>query len=305
MALELKALEHNKTWEVVPLLVGRKPVGSKWVYKIEYNPNGSIERYKAILVAKVYNQKEGFDFRETFSPVVKHTTLDINNAFLNRDLHEKVYMTLPQGYKIKGPFEGYKSGLYIGQKLVCKLQKSLYSLKQASHQWNLKLTECLVKNGFTQSKADYSLFTMKSSSSFVALLIYVDDILIASSSAYMLQDIKNMLQNNFKLQDLGGVKYFIGLDLAFPRKGLSISQRKFAIELLEEHGLSGSKPISTSMEYNHKLTHSDANTLSNPSLYRRLVGHLLYLSLTRLDISYAVKCLSQFMDKPNLSTCNT
>ncbi|KAJ0534339.1 putative RNA-directed DNA polymerase [Helianthus annuus] len=146
---EMEALYRNNTWVVVDLPKGRKPIGCKWVYKIKYKANGEIERYKARLVAKGFNQREGIDFGETFSPVVKMVTvrivlklavnngwplyqLDINNAFLYGSLSEEVYMSLPQGY-----FSNDKNK-------VCKLVKSLYGLKQAPRKWNEKLTSVLV-----------------------------------------------------------------------------------------------------------------------------------------------------------------
>jgi hypothetical protein len=145
MNAELEALAKTGTWVIVDLPPQVKPIGSKWVYKVKYKADGTVERHKARLVAKGYNQVEGLDYFDTFSPVAKLTTvrillalasikqwnlhqLDVNNAFLHGDLEEDVYMTIPDGVTSTKP----------GQ--VCKLLKSLYGLKQASRKWYEKLT---------------------------------------------------------------------------------------------------------------------------------------------------------------------
>ena len=141
MKEEIQALEANKTWLIVPLPSHKQPIGCKWVYKIKFKADGTVERYNARLVAKGYNQREGLDYQDTFSPVVKMVTvrsvlsiaagshwhihqMDVYNAFLQGDLHEEVYMSLPEGFSSQGETSG----------MVCRLVKSLYGLKQASRQ---------------------------------------------------------------------------------------------------------------------------------------------------------------------------
>nr|GEV17412.1 ribonuclease H-like domain-containing protein [Tanacetum cinerariifolium] len=198
---------------IVDLPKGRKAIGNKWIYKIKYKASGEVKRYKARVVTKVFNQKEGFDYDETFSLVVKMVTvrcliivvvshsfplyqLDINNVFLYGDLVEDVYMTLPLGF---GDDNGNK---------VCKLNKSLYGLKQAPRQWNAKLAAALIEHGFVQTKFDYSLFIKESGSVFVALLVYVDDIVITGNRKESINSFKGFLKNKFLIKDLGLLKYF-------------------------------------------------------------------------------------------------
>jgi hypothetical protein len=212
--------------------------------------------------------------------------LDVNNAFLHGDLDEEVYMTMPPGFGTKG------------EKKVCRLTKSLYGLKQASRQWFSKFSTALVELGFIQSKADYSLFTRLKGPSYIALLVYVDDVAIASNDPKAVSDFIVLLNDKFKLKDLGPLKYFLGLEIARSTEGISVCQRKYALEILEDSGLLASKPVSFPIEQNLKLSKDEGTLLSDSTSYRRLVGRLLYLTITRPDIAYSVQILSQFMDKP-------
>ncbi|GAU25332.1 hypothetical protein TSUD_375950 [Trifolium subterraneum] len=280
---ELEALAKTGTWEIVDLPPQIKPIGSKWVYKVKYKSDGTIERHKARLVAKGYNQIEGLDFFDTFSPVAKLTTvrlllataavkgwylhqLDVINAFLHGGLQENVYMTIPEGVYSSKPNQ------------VCKLLKSLYGLKQASRKWYEKLTSLLIKEGYSQSTADYSLFTLHSNSDFTALL--------------------------FKIKDLGTLKYFLGLEVAQSREGITISQRKYCLDLLKDSGLLGSKPATTPLDPAIKISNDDSKPYEDISLYRRIIGKLLYLTNTRPDIIFATQQLSQFLHKPTVNHYN-
>lgn len=282
---EIKALESNNTWNVVPLPPGKTPIRCKWVYKTKRNPDGTVERHKARLVAKGYNQREGIDFLDTFSPVAKLVTvksilalaaihnwnlhqLDISNAFLNGDLTEEVYMSLPLGYK-------HASTTSNSQPMVCKLIKSLYGLKQASRQWNVKLTEILSILGFVQSKAYYSLFTKGTGNNFIALLVYVDDILIAGPHIELITQFKKDLSSYFKFRDLGILKYFLGIEIARSTDGIFISQRKYTLQLLENTGLLACKHALIPMDPHTTLTSYEESPLADASQFRRIIGQLL------------------------------
>lgn len=182
--------------EITKLPKNKKVIGCKWVYKIKYKANDEVDRFKARLVAKGYNQKEGLDYQETFSPVVKMVTvrvvisftvaqgwnihqMNVFNAFLQGDLNEEEYMELPLGFSH-----------HSGNKMVCKLTKSLYGHKQASRKWNIKLTTTLVDSEFQQSHFDYSFFMKHQGSSMVVVIIYVDDLLIIGSDQGLISDTK-------------------------------------------------------------------------------------------------------------------
>ncbi|KAG7532447.1 Reverse transcriptase RNA-dependent DNA polymerase [Arabidopsis thaliana x Arabidopsis arenosa] len=296
---------NQGTWDITPLPHGVKPIGSKWVFRIKYNSDGTIERYKARLVALGNHQKEGVDFTETFAPVVKMQTvrllldvaaaknwelhqMDVYNAFLHGDLKEDIYMKPPPGFKTADPSH------------VCKLKKSIYGLKQAPRCWFEKLSVSLLKYGFVQSKKDYSLFTSIRGSTVLHVIVYVDDLVICGNDASVIAKFKTYLSQCFKMKDLGPLKYFLGIEVARNPEGIFLSQRKYCLDVIEECGLSGSRPAETPLEQNHKLASSTSSLFSEPDKYRRLVGRLVYLTHTKPEISYAVNMLAQFMQKPLL-----
>ena len=219
MRAEIDALEKNGTWTLVPAPRHKKPLGSKWVYKIKRKSDGSIERYKARLVIFGNHQVEGIDYNETFAPVVKLTTvrtllavaaarswelhqMDVHNALLHGDLDEEVYMRLPPGFTASRP------------DVVCRLKKSLYGLRQAPRCWFAKLSGALKKYGFQQSVSHYSLFSLRGNPGVVHVLVYVDDLVIAGDNTTLIAKLKSYLASCFHMKDLGSLKYFLGIEVA-------------------------------------------------------------------------------------------
>lgn len=224
--------------------------------------------------------------------------MDVFNAFLQGDLVEEVYMELPKGFTRKGEHQ------------VCRLIKSLYGLKQASRQWNAKLTDALTNSRYIQSQLDHSLFTKRKGSTLVIILVYVDDLLITGNDYKLIQETKQILHHHFKIKDLGELKYFLGIEFCRSTQGIVMNQRKYALELISDAGLTGARPSLTPLECNVKLTNADFiqdvtdELFVDISRYQRMIGKLLYLTNTRPDIAFSVQCLSQFMQKPKVSRWN-
>ncbi|XP_019436613.1 PREDICTED: uncharacterized protein LOC109342946 [Lupinus angustifolius] len=212
--------------------------------------------------------------------------LDVNTAFLHGDLNETDYMKIPHGLHTTNPSP------------VCKLNKSIYGLKQASRQWHEKLTKVLLSYGFNKSHYDHSLLTKTKHSNFTAILIYVDDLVLIGNDFSEIQLTKQLLDTKFNIKDLGNLKFFLGLEIARSSKGIALYQRKYVLDLLSETGMFTAKPCSTPMDYNIKLHSSSGSPFPDPAPYRRLLGKLLYLTNSRPDISYAVSHLSQFNSCP-------
>lgn len=214
--------------------------------------------------------------------------MDVHNAFLHGDLQEEVYMKLPPGFKCSNP------------NLVCRLRKSLYGLKQAPRCWFAKLVTALKKYGFRQSYSDYSLFTYMHGMVQVNVLVYVDDLIISGNNHEAIKHFKTYLSNCFKMKDLGPLKYFLGLEVARNPTGVFLCQRKYTLDIIAETGLLGAKPAGFPIEQNHKLGLAQGKELTDPEVYRRLVGRLIYLAVTRPDLAYSVHILSQFMQSPRI-----
>ena len=305
MVDEMAALHSTGTWDLVVLPVGKFPVGCRWVYTVKVGPDGQFDRLKARLVAKGYTQVYGSDYGDTFSPVAKIASvrlllsmaamcswplfqLDIKNAFLHGDLAEEVYMEQPPGFVAQG-----ESGL------VCRLRRSLYGLKQSPRAWFGRFSSVVQEFGMLRSTADHSVFYHHNSSGqCIYLVVYVDDIVITGNDQDGIQKLKQHLFTHFQTKDLGKLKYFLGIEIAQSSSGVVLSQRKYALDILEETGMLDCKPVDTPMDPNVKLVPGQGESFGDPGRYRRLVGKLNYLTITRPDISFPVSVVSQFLQSP-------
>lgn len=296
---ELASLAENKTWTFSKLPSGRKAVKSKWVFKTKRDDNGNIIRYKARLVAKGCSQTYGIDYSETFSPVVRYTSIrylialsvklglkidqmDAVTAFLQGDLSEDIYMELPTGC---GPESGR----------VCKLNKAIYGLKQSGRQWNLKLEATLKSFGLLKSRVDPCVYHTANCQLIIA--IYVDDILIFWKNAELRDQLKSALSNAFKMKDMGTARSCVGFNITYDdsTNGIWLDQTKYTKDILTKFGMSECKPVSTPSDTNQKLSMEMCKDSLTNVPYQEAVGSLLYLAQgTRPDIAFAVNDVSRF-----------
>ncbi|XP_021831951.1 uncharacterized protein LOC110771896 [Prunus avium] len=305
MKEEIDDLTVQGTWVLVPPPPNRNIVGSKWIYKVKKNPDGSVSRYKARLVVEGFSEEQGLDYNETFSPVVRHTTvrlvlahatknhwelhqLDVKNAFLHGDLQEEVYMKQPQGFEDA-----------IHPSHICKLLKSLYGLKQAPRAWNAKFTSYLPTLGFILSHSDPSLFVKHTGTDIVLLLFYVDDIIVTGSSSTLVQSVITDLGEAFDMKDMGKLTFFLGLEISYLSNGdIFVNQAKYLRDLLKKAAMVECKPCSTPAKPHQQFLKDEGVSLQDPTTYRSLVGALQYLTFTRPDIAYAVNSVCLFMTAP-------
>ncbi|KAJ4976296.1 hypothetical protein NE237_001402 [Protea cynaroides] len=312
---EMESMSKNQVWELVELPKGTSTVGCKWVFKTKRDPHGNIERYKARLVAKGYNQKANIDYKETFSPVSRKDSLriimalvahydlelhqmDVKTAFLNGDLIEEVYMDQPEGFNSDK-----------GDHLVCKLKRSIYGLKQASRQWYLKFDSTITSYGFVENRADQCIYIKIKGTSFTILVLYVDDILIASNDLGMLHETKYFLTQNFDMKDMGEASYVLGIEIHrdMSLKTLGLSQKGYIDKILERFKI---KQCSSSVAPVIKgdrlsLEQCPKTNLEKQAMqkipYASVVGSLMYAQVcTRPDISFAVGVLGRFQVNPGL-----
>jgi Reverse transcriptase (RNA-dependent DNA polymerase) len=208
--------------------------------------------------------------------------------FLHGDLEEEIYMEVPPGYENK------KSG-----SLVCKLKKALYGLKQSPRAWFGCFSQAMKKYGFKQGDSDHTLFLKRHNGKITVLIIYVDDMIITGDDVIEIAKLEEQLAQEFEMKNLGGLKYFLGIEVARSKEGIVLSQRKYILDLLAEVGLLDCKPVDTPVAQNIKLGEFPNQVPVDKHRYQRLVGKLIYLSHTRPDIAYAVSLVSQFMHNPS------
>ena len=213
---------------------------------------------------------------------------DVKNAFLYGDLSEEVYMDLPPGCMIP-KVHCWK---------VCKLKKSLYGLKQSLRAWLGRFTKFMKSFGYHQSNSDHTLFLKKQHGKITALIVYVDDMVVIGNDPDERKALQSYLSSEFEMKDLGHLKYFLRIEVSRSDKGIFLSQRKYALDLLHETGMLACQPTDTPVEKGLKLCVETNQVHVDKGRYQRLVGRLMYLAHTRPYLAYALSIVSQFMHNP-------
>jgi hypothetical protein len=282
---------------------GKSVVTSRWIFKIKHAADGSIEKYKARFMARGFSQKEGVDYEETFAPVARYASIravisiasemgwrihqmDVKTAFLNGVIEEEVYIEQPQGFEVHGR-----------ESHVCRLKKALYGLKQAPHAWYSRIDGYLLGLGFTKSEVDPNLYYTLVGDDPLILVLYVDDLFLIGSKK-LIRMCKEDLATKFEMKDIGLMHYFLGLEVWQQPGEIFLGQGKYAVEILKKFRMEDCRLMSTPMITNLRKLNASEDELVDPTLYRQLIGSLMYLVNTRSDICFAVNTLSQFMVEP-------
>ena len=306
---EVGQLLVNNTWEEKTPPPGVNLISSKWVFTLKFFPDGSLERFKARLVARGFTQQYGVDYTETFAPTVRMATLraffavvacenlecrqyDIKNAFTESNLDEELWMKIPQGIRPKG------NGTAL------HLLRSLYGLKQAARDWNLLMKDELTKWGFHQSKADPCLFVHPERG--IRLLVYVDDLAAAAPRNSDLDWFYAQLSARFNAKDLKEIQKILGVRVTRDRKAgtVELDQEQYLDKVLTKfgfpHAVHKATNISTPIDgYNDLRPATPEDRRIDMTWYREVIGSVMYAMIyTRPDIAFALGRLSQYMQDP-------
>ena len=315
IAKQLHDLIAAGTWELVDLPLGRKPITCKWVFKVKYNPNGVVDKSKARLVARGFSQTANIDFHETFAPTMRFESLrmlfafsvkhgipieqmDVDNAYLNTQLEEEIYMWQPQG----------SPETIASRGKVLQLVKGLYGLKQSVRLWNQRLAAAIRAMGFIPSHADSCIFLRDDKDRLAIIGLYVDDILIATKDSTAIEAIKKGIHDAFKCTEAGPVNRILGIQSHRDWKAgtVILEQSQYAEKVLRDYDMDQAVPVSTPIDGYASLGPSQPDEArASQQDYQRRIGSLMYLmTCIRPDLAFAVSKLSQFCTDPTVRHMN-
>jgi Reverse transcriptase (RNA-dependent DNA polymerase) len=301
MKREVKQLEEQGAWKVVSELpLGRKLIKGRWVYKKKLNPDNTIKEYKSRWVVKGFMQQEGVDYFDTYAATLFPTTfrsvfslvasrgwklyqMDVTGAFLHSLIDSEIYMEPPEGFYQKG--------------LICKMEKSIYGLKQAPYLWFESLSKVLTDLGYHSLQSDRCCFTNDAKD--VIILVFVDDIQVTGPNTKAIKDLQTGLKANFKIKDIEPDTY-LGLHIERNGNSLRLHQASYTQRILKRFGFDKAKKVPTPMTDHSLQSHEGESNIDIKRTYLEAIGSLLFLAnRTRPDIEFGVNFLARFSNNPS------
>jgi hypothetical protein len=309
---EIDSLLGKGVWKIVDRPYGKKTVRSKWIFKIKYHADGTLDKYKARLVALGNTQVLGRDCFETYSPVANLSTfrllygiavklnwkieqMDIKTAYLNGHLEEEVYMEIPEGFEQHG-----------SKNKVCKLERSLYGLRQSGRSWNTELDRRLKKQGLRRSGKDPCVYYQNTNEGLIIVVVYVDDLVLIAETSDGMEKLKKSVKSQSEVTELGELKFFLKIKARRDEEGNAyLSQKQYIEDVLQKYGMKDCKPAATPLDPCEKLVKTAGELTEQERVemenvpYRQAIGSLQYLVQgTRPDIAFAVAKLGQYSSNP-------
>ncbi|GJX90901.1 retrovirus-related pol polyprotein from transposon TNT 1-94 [Tanacetum coccineum] len=301
---ELLQFKRLDVWVLVSTPDNIKPLTLKWLFKNKHDEENTVIQKKTRLVMRGYRQEEGIDFEESFALVsrmeairiflayVAHKSftvfqMDVKTAFLHGTLKEDVYVCQPEGFIDTD----HPSHVY-------KLKKALYGLKQAPRAWYDELLTFLLHNHFFKGTIDPTLFIRRFDDDILVVQVYVDDIIFSSTHPRYTQLFFDLMKSSFKMSMMGGMMFFIGLQVNQSPCGIFINQSKYVLEILKKYGMETCDPVGTPMEIKDKLNLDQNGTLVDATKYHSMIGALMYRTSSRPDIVHATCLCAWYQAKP-------
>ncbi|GJR84312.1 putative ribonuclease H-like domain-containing protein [Tanacetum coccineum] len=280
MQEELLQFKLQHVWILVDLPIGKRAIGTKWVFRNKKDERGIVIRNKARLVAQGHRQEKGIDYEEVFAP----------SAFLYGTIKEEVYVTQPPGFKDPDHLDK-----------VYKVVKTLYGLHQAPRAWYETLANYLLGNGFKRGKIDQTLFIKKQKGDILLVQVYVDDIIFGSTNKELCTGFEKHIKDKFQMSSMGELTFFLGLQVQQKEDGIFISQDKYVAEILKKFNYTDVKSASTPVDLEKPLVKDEDADDVDVHLYRSMIGSLMYLTTSRPDIMFVVRACARFQVTPKTS----